>query len=126
MTKLYYNDPLASAYMAREFEIRFTDHHGEEIQPDGYATLEFVYPDRKPEDYLTGNHYMLDDFYIHPDSLDIFKAKVGDLLACDTKVWWAQYIEQIPTADKLKWVEYANFRVIQRNGKHFFTPREEI
>jgi len=110
--------------MCREFEIRFTDRHGGEIQPDGYTTLEFVYPDRKPEDYLTGNHYMLDDFYIHPDSLDIFKPKVGDR-NCDGWEFSGDGWRKVIRINGVIHVAHSQKQPIEkRNGKQFFTPKE--
>lgn len=133
MTRLYYDDPLAAAYMAREFGVRLG-------YPQDNKDYPFVEICDTRYEYL-----MLSDakgkYYIHPDSLAVFEPKEGDLV-------WNQYrgevgyIQQInmypenpcvalsdnlePRKDDHKIWSYGSIhRIIQRDNKQFFMAKRE-
>ena len=60
--KLYYTDPLAAAYMSREFGIKI------------YANQKCTCSYEQPRD-IAGD---VPNFYIHPDDCHIFEPQVGD------------------------------------------------
>lgn len=63
MTRWFYTDPLAAAWMARHFGMRFRgDDYTLTFGPTGLV------------------QYVPDLFVIHPDSLDLLKPRPGDVL----------------------------------------------
>lgn len=125
MRKRYYNDPLAAAWMAKHFGMRFTVDKDNEhpyfsggfigiMMSDGNRTL-----GSRP-------HHPDELLYIHPDSLHLLDHNAGDVCECmiiDSKGSYNDMIfrpfvfEQIP--DK------SFNRIIQRNGIAFMWPEKE-
>lgn len=109
MSKLYYKDPLAAAYMAREFGVKFDI-------PNSPTPLAM----RREGKY-----------YIHPDSYHVFEPRVGDLVAYGWVSTPCQLIgkvtnEAIFNAHGVP-IERDKYRkIIQRKGKPFFMRKEEI
>lgn len=128
--KYYYTDPIKAAWMTQNFNIGYININ---TWDDSYSigAYDFISNVIIPESSMgfacAPFEGTLTDkkFYIHPDCYEMLKPQVGDLLACDTKVWWAQFKEQLIDDERLKRPEYANYRVIQRNGKAFFMPECE-
>lgn len=119
MTKLYYDDPLIAAYMTREFGVYVNC-----TSPDGYFIQERC-KNVPWERYVTKGP-LITSFIIHPDSLDIFEPKAGDIVKND------QFIGYISVENK--WCANgclinlnlsAIKEIIQRDGKQFFMPKEE-
>lgn len=127
--KLYYTDPLAAAYMAREFGVEITSVHGE---------FKFTFKEMICEckqvycKNLTLSHFAhlpsdTERYYIHPDSYHIFEPMVGDLVSINggetaSLVTHPEMVGVI-LANKDRFV--STVKIIQRAGKPFFNPREE-
>jgi len=128
---LYYDDPLIAAYMCREFGVKF------EYDIDVSRLLHNA--------QVSQIGTPVPRSHIHPDSLDIFKPKDGDLFVTEepTKRNFTQGIPDIIRFDKsyhtVKYDDEDNMgvvtgggtwldvlRIIERDGKQFFTPKEEI
>lgn len=72
-SKLYYDDPLAAAYMAREFRVQYESKNGHKLL---YATAD-IFMFEECEEVI---QFMGDKYYIHPDSLAVFEPREGDLI----------------------------------------------
>jgi hypothetical protein len=142
MTRWYYDDPLAAAWMAKHHAMTFST---EGIMDDKSATAWMcsVGPVSFLGDEATVKTSLHErNFYIHPDSLSLLKPQVGDLVAfSDEKV--------VPVFDKGQlfyhrreidpyhrlMVLNAHFasepylsmkqHIIQRNGIAFHWPKRE-
>ena len=124
MSKLYYTDPLAAAYMAREFAVMLRTPCAQNIAPSGM--LEHWHELLKVNPKLN-----LDRIYIHPDSLSIFEPKLHDLVEWEGLVFGfviglnegevgVQHGESdVYTLDK------DECTIIQRDDKPFFYPDSE-
>lgn len=128
MQKLHYTDPLKAAYMEREFGVLFTDRRGEETIHI-YRKLNMSKFSVTCE-YLSGCSYGYEGYsYIHPDSLDIFKPKVGDLLvyhrpvSCGGGVYY--YEKYIDINHKKRMNQDCVGEIIQRDSRLFFVPESE-
>jgi hypothetical protein len=116
MTRYFYTDELASAWMAKHFGMRFTSG-----PPDEYE-LTRSYPAMWEEnDGLNRSEYNR-RFYIHPNSLDLLKPQNGDRLL------WRGYgrtewkYEEAHAQTTMKGWE---FLILQRNGTPFIWPERE-
>lgn len=67
--KYYYTDPLAAAYMAREFGV-------------AYVIKDFKWLDNACTCYNMRRENA-DKYYIHPDDYHIFEPQSGDMMAVD-------------------------------------------
>ena len=107
--KLYYTDPLAAAYMAREFGVNIIDADGDSCNHESIDWAMFIAMD-------------FDQLYIHPDSYHIFEPQVGDLVTheyycpeCSESLttWGEAFSQQLDSGE---------YKIIQRNNKPFFWP----
>jgi len=114
MNKNVNTDPLAAAYMAREFGMEF------DIPNDKYG---------KAKDYSIT--YACEEFgvkppfYIHPDSLPILQPQDGDVYlntAGRPEIW---HERQFLNGRWVKMTWHKDYKIIQRNNKPFFAPLEE-
>lgn len=83
--KLYYTDPLAAAYMAREFGVRFHDENNAVEYGDNYklyGLLDFIepvyWPGDEPPVEIEKYTAAYERYYVHPDSYHIFDPQEGD------------------------------------------------
>ena len=141
MSKLYYDDALAAAYMAREFGIKsqYYDQEAQEFKDERIRTIYESIP------------YNNQKFYIHPDSYSVFEPIVGDLITsrhkyeldkrnnefpCDFLVEKTDELFPITSLsqfiltkdnieDAFEYYGWEGQKIIQRNGKLFFTPLRE-
>ena len=117
--KLYYTDPLAAAYMAREFGIRL------EGDIKWYNCADWasksLADDRNNE------------IYIHPDSYHIFEPKMGDIVEWDG-LMFGIVIGKDESDDTIGvqhgesdvyTIPSEELGIIQRNNKPFFNPQKE-
>ena len=110
MTRLYYDDSLIAAIMARDF--------GVDVKVGGIygvSTLHLI------------NEWTKGDGEIHPDSLSIFEPIVGDLVlekggALLVRRIDAEWYGYIYGNEQTIWCKPP---IIQRDNKAFFTPLEE-
>lgn len=128
LTTRYYDDPLAAAYMAREFGVKYQywceddkEFYNIELRPFS-ANYDEFYPE--------GDDYQLneDKYYIHPDSYHILQPHNGDA-GSDAKGFPLYYSDYFKV-DDFYWhysmgatgvVE----KIIQRDDKQFFEPKQE-
>ncbi len=123
--RYYYTDPLAAAYMTREFGVKFENMEGSiKIDAEFYDTGEISYTE-----------YGLDPYgylYIDSDCYELVKPQVGDLIKSrDAKFAWK--VEDITDNDIYGMVglvtfhgkKNQEFEIIQRNDKAFFMPEAE-
>lgn len=135
--KLYYTDPLAAAYMAREFGVVYKtviysdgviDGHGDNSANGVCIDAVFT------SEGETFAHDMVVKANIHPDSYSIFEPQKGD---CFSWFGWRLRIwdkyrntrthSTIKRANHLLNVKAnpGNFKIIERNKKLFFWPESE-
>ena len=123
MSKLYYDDALAAAYMAREFGIKsqYYDQEAQEFKDERIRTIYESIP------------YNNQKFYIHPNSCSVFEPMVGDLVTNIGNVGWMvngfEVHDNIThlvhhTANGKMFTRMSEAVIIQRNSKPFFTPLE--
>lgn len=125
MSKLYYTDALASAYMAREFKVRISI-----LNP-------FYEEDNGQDPFKWSSNWLLimeagqDGFEkgegeVHLDDYHIFEASEGDLckFAHPSFVWEFKIIDE--GEDEMLKAEYKDcYKIIQRNNKSFLNPEKE-
>lgn len=109
--KLFYTDPLASAYMAREFGVEYR------AKPSGLA----VTCDVSLDDGMGKSINIKpngDVYYIHPDSYHIFEPRVGDYVSFRKD-------KEVYLVDEYSSWDVPPDKIIQRNNKPFFMPEGE-
>ena len=113
-TRYFYTDPLAAAWMAKNFGMR--------LRPDCYGERPLLLG----EDVTRFEHPRFGGkFYIHTDSLPVLEPMIGDKDADGLVYRMCGY------HDKLSWVDrYDNFcheesRTSIREGKPFMWPESE-
>lgn len=139
MTRYYYTDPLAAAWMAR--------HHGMNLYLGNLENGDFdAYGPRRPHmlvedwEYRNNPNTFLEPVsrvYIHPDSLRLLEPQVGDKLEygdCDPKhvltVWsdkdFRAGAHKISESYAVELHDNGTLgRIIQRNGVAFHWPEKE-
>lgn len=112
--KLYYADPLAADYMAREFGVDYNTTRGILGDDNNYNTVISYHA----------------KYYVRPDSYHIFEPKEDDLVDCtrwrncpeQARQGWAELDED----DVLRDIEDLQIhKIIQRDNKPFFWPNSE-
>jgi catechol 2,3-dioxygenase-like lactoylglutathione lyase family enzyme len=111
MTRWFYTDPLAAAYMSKHFGMRLTDRTNDE---EAFPACDLC---REPD--LRSERY-----YVHPDSLHLLEPCDGDVVRwriSDGRGGW------IPEAGSFGFYEGTGSieTIIQRDGKPFFWPECE-
>ena len=122
--RYYYTDPLAAAWMAKHFEMRFQGENGPlEINSDEGSTW-FC------EECDLGHKYMV-PFYIHPASIAILEPQEYDIYI-NPRIVKKNALGVLPVASgsrQTHWkncaLSYGSLNVIQRNGKAFHWPEVE-
>lgn len=132
MVKLYYSDPLAAAYMVREYQVKIIregiksviDKHGE------------FYSCKSLAGHIFNKYNTKEKYYIHPDSYHIFKPKAGDLIRAFSRSWSGDgelisYVREDLGTDQFLiednvFVWSSKFlNTIERGNKLFFQPLTE-
>lgn len=103
MTIYYYNDPLAAAWMAKNFGMKFHEN----------GIRRAVLCGNKLDD-------LCEKFEVHPDSLHLLEPQREDVIECISqqnvpKILCGYYHEEIKIP----------VRIIQRNGIAFMIPESE-
>ena len=109
MRKLYYDDPLISAYMAKEFGVSFASERGRNLYYEGGCRF-------STEDCREG-YYGGCEYIVAPDSLPIFEPQENDLIRAYIKGASYAYVTVV-----LEPIGFDDIAIIQRNGKPFFMP----
>lgn len=134
--KLYYDDPLQAAYMAREFGVKYTytELKGKDKYSYNYwPFFDYDYdgqPECATQETLTDPCINWD---IHPDSHGVFDPEPGDIfndnfVICMVKCEYPQYsgLPEFPEDEALELIRKRApgvNAIIQRNGKPFFMPK---
>lgn len=116
MTRYFYTDPLAAAWMAKHFRVNFRNGDHEMLVlavSDGEVTW-FVRHSNPPLRYIE------EEYYIHPDSLHLLNPQVEDIIFNDTSLMGCSQV------GICKGSMENGFRIIQRDGKPFFWPESEV
>jgi len=114
MTKRYYDDALQAAWMAREFGVRITTENGLDV-----ANVAVGMASRLNDSFV----YHDPPYHIHPDSLRLFEPIEGDLV---TSWSFPDGIRSKSGIQKSLISKGREVKIIQRNGKAFFMPEEEL
>ncbi len=122
MKKLYYTDPLAAAYMAREFGVKY-ENCTFDTKITSFREISKGLIKGREIDWF-------DRYYIHPDSYHIFEPQGIDLIEVITPENYPHHALQV----HLMYYRGRGYRaiqdnesvkIIQRNNKPFFWPEEE-
>lgn len=117
----FYRDPLAAAWMAKHFGMRFVAYF-----PATDRTKEVLLP--AIETHIHTGHLQIDGrFAIHPDSLPLLGPKVGDVLYTRINSG-AVSIEEIMSDERQSVAGYLisrGGRIIQRDDLPFIWPECE-
>lgn len=114
MTKLYYDCPIKAAYMAKYFEVHYTEPLAYGYNNGQYTVARSLRPDMSPDT----------KYYIHPDSLPIFELKMGDTVHTPKS---SIGFKQVVTVELKYYLnENGEYQIIQRNNHPFFMPQEEL
>ncbi len=124
MTKLFYSDPLAAAYMTREHGVKVVVADNEDVV-QSVSDIAFDYAF---ESLVEHDEELL---YVHPDSEHIFEPQEGDIIlhgdwhlevmdVTDDNYSVYLCIDPVELEETDKYVS-----IIQRNSKPFFMPEVE-
>jgi len=123
MSNLYYTNPLHAAIMVQDFGVNLHTGGGDEwlIRFTALGSLQVI---------IEKTCGFQDKLYVHPDSADIFKPMVGDLITAQYKLdcghgdfKYEELVERLPFLDRLQHLE--SIEIILRDNKAFFTPISE-
>lgn len=123
MTRYYYDDPLAAAWMAKHFGMKFEDS---ELR----AAIRRVKKDMPPTDWRDPGNYISNQgwlrdgyyFYIHPDSLHLLEPRKGDAIK---GLFWDQSCWIMRDDATIEHLNNCTACIIQRNGIAFHWPKVE-
>jgi hypothetical protein len=133
----YYTDPLAAAWMAKHFGMRFNCFSFELIGLiDEFEPTTFVYV--TPENIADACEQEI-KAYIIPESLDILEPQPGDLMSVGKILYQCipdidstvarsaeiKFLPQLEISRALHCHEKGKVRVLQRNGIVFMNPESE-
>ena len=132
----YYTDPLQAAIMSQEFGVEYIKDNLCDEEAMRYWRINVLtsFTPNKAQLKLTNKHNT--KICIHPDSYDIFKPRVGDLIAETNKrlgfILGIESDEEGRVDIMMDWDDKKDYTVdieieniIQRDGKPFFTPKEQ-
>ena len=113
MANIYYDDPLAADYMAREYGVKYEEVP--ELEVDSNAYIMTLYTD-------DGLYEGPKHFTITPDSLHIFEPKAWDLGMDEYENIYEHYKEWYLSNDEGVW-DGRPIKIIRRENKPFFWPK---
>lgn len=127
--KMFYTDPLAAAYMAREFGVEIVGAF-EKLVPEQEKIFILQIPFREWFEILLDSRNMRinqgyrkpDRYYVNDDSLPVFEPKVGDVGHNGEQAGDFRDKGFFETDEGL---EVDKCKIIQRDGKPFFWPEVE-
>ncbi len=112
--KPYYTDPLAAAWMQKHFSMRFiSKDSGKESLP--------IFNAGSPIKSIRENQV----YVIHPDSLKLLDATIGDILFDREFMLFVYPKEQFNWIAFLHGRKFGDVRIIQRNNIPFMWPEYE-
>jgi hypothetical protein len=122
MTKLYYSDPLISAYMAREFGVLINiDTSNRYFTHNESTFLEYGFKEDDSKVNTWIQYSTCYKFYIHPDSYDIFEPRGDDKVINGAGGMFEVNGEGV-VYGALGIYDGGDIDIIIRDGKPFFTP----
>lgn len=125
----FYTDPLAAAWMAKHFGMRFVEH--------GSYSGTIIYTEGRNGDTAIAEHSR---YTIHPASLHLLEPLVGDILNWQTgkgEPWWEDHSRYIyppqgthdvftaESAARMLGKPELSAKIIRRDGRVFFWPESE-
>lgn len=117
-TKYYYNCPIKAAYMAKEFGVKMYSPETEEYIEAELCISDYLWAASNPDDDMNYQP----PFYIHPDSLEIFEPREGDIVEYSTYTlkdrWHTKFKRLSKRGGSL-------VRIIQRDNKPFIMPKHD-
>jgi hypothetical protein len=117
MTRFFYTDPLAAAWMAKHFGMKFIDE-GNGNKTYGRELDSFFFEGQ------TGATIACDGpFVIHPDSLHLLSVQLGDIVSMSKAMDRYALVDVGELRDAFN--EAGEYKIIQRNGIHFMWPESE-
>ena len=112
MTRFYYDDPLAAAWMCQEFGMTFEDEKGVRYGSSSMVLAGYARP--RPQKHI-----------IHRESLPLLAPRLGDVIyspADGSYMVGGRVIKTVALAEEnISWGD----RVIHRDGKVFHWPLQE-
>lgn len=117
MTRYFYRDPLAAAWMEKNHSMKFTFK--------GYASwndgIKVSIVCGETNDYESIITYATDGkYYIHPDSLHLLEPQAGDMDSNGSRFYENYWLNDAGTYD-----HSPSCKIIQRNGIAFMWPERE-
>ncbi len=130
MQKMYYDCPLRAAYMAKEFGVDFLcppdSPSQQDVEAKGFCPLMHL---RRPVSVTYS--FVHNDvgnaegkYYIHPDSMEVFKPIEGDLCSYEAFDGAGELLPQYGAFHREAW-DHVGLDIIQRDDKAFFWPKKE-
>lgn len=120
MTRYYYTDPLAAAWMAKHFGMKFCDKASHSVSADPSLW------------YMAERHYQAGPLFIHPDSLHLLEPQKHDLVDFGWIHPCGQSFHELTLLNKSfkafcekSTCDYDSHQIIQRRGKPFHWPEVE-
>lgn len=120
MTRYYYTDPLAAAWMAKHFGMKFASENGAVAGITREGFTEFT----KGGD----NWLLLDRVYINADSLHLLEPQVGDVIMGANYAMLVTHTEDGQYHGSLGGTPFTaikGFHIIRRKGIPFMWPEKE-
>jgi hypothetical protein len=114
MTRWFYTDPLAAAWMAKHYGMKFRYWRWDNL------SYQFLPVNARAIDLDSSK------LYTHPDSLHLLEPKVGDVLDDGKMQPRCCYDESdVEMASANRYLS-RGYKIIQRSGKPFHWPEQEL
>ena len=125
VTRYFYTDPLAAAWMAKHFGMKFGIEHQGVIAWDCIGRIDGPWGPLTEQEHILDTISQHSVLHVHPDSLHLLEPKAGDVFrgvdaSCDN-VEYRIFQVGHDTGIRLE----AWFRIIQRDDKPFMWPDQE-
>lgn len=144
MKKFFYSDPLAAAWMAKHFGMKFVFQGvcaaDSFTAQNGYMAEVTIREMQQTGGMGDSPAYIRIDFgdweipkkhYIHPDSLHLLRPKLWDIIAYPSKAdknkefRLCHQLTNSAVVDAAEYTWHSTTQIIQRNGTPFFWPESE-
>lgn len=138
--KLYYSNPIHAAYMAQEFGVMFRVRESQNVKrgvPAKHSTVKRWVDVSNPFS-VASDHYKNKRLWVHPDGLDIFEPREGDMVRVpvidsETKEFLHHDVGMCGGSgdivkewgDDIGWSILDIDAIIQRDNKPFIMPEIE-
>lgn len=126
MAKYYYTDPVAAAYMMREFGIKLYVWVGEGARARAYVCDNPTAIITLAEDGTFRLPYAREKAYVCPESEHLFNAQMGDAVLCyqeDDNLGKVHSYEIFCSKEAQKHLHVVE--IVKRQGRAFFMPNQD-